>query len=288
MANVFLSLRGTASTAVDSFPRGPRPGHSANRRRSAFTLVELLVVIAIIGVLVALLLPAVQMARAAGRRTQCANNLHQNLIALHNYHDTLKVFPPASLPNNNTWFGWIDYATSSVDTSRGLIAPFIEGNKSVFACPDKIDPPIHSLYGGASGGYGYNLNLGGTRYLPPTYAPRVVTTTFASFPAGTSATLAMSDSARIELAYPAGSAPARATDNWYLTGPDDTSLFNEPGTHFRHLGVAMVGFLDGHVEGLSMAAVPDKASWPQDAKDLRAKLKIGYVFDKSVSSYRSN
>ncbi len=69
----------------------PRP---LNR---GFTLVELLVVIAIIGILVALLLPAVQAAREAGRRIQCANNLHQLVIASHNYHDVHLVFPPGFL-----------------------------------------------------------------------------------------------------------------------------------------------------------------------------------------------
>lgn len=67
----------------------------------AFTLIELLVVMAIIGILVALLLPAVQQAREAARRTQCFNNIHQIGVALHNYLSSHRVFPPGWITNEN-------------------------------------------------------------------------------------------------------------------------------------------------------------------------------------------
>ncbi|MCA9249310.1 MAG: DUF1559 domain-containing protein [Planctomycetales bacterium] len=88
-----------------------------------FTLVELLVVIAIIGVLVALLLPAVQSAREAARRTQCTNNLKQIGLALQNYHAALSVFPSGYIANSGT------HSQRTVEEGWGwhvLIMPYME------------------------------------------------------------------------------------------------------------------------------------------------------------------
>lgn len=104
----------------------------SDSRRSGFTLIELLVVIAIIAVLIALLLPAVQQAREAARRTQCKNNLKQLGLALHNYHDTHRVFPPGGISNatttGNTWCvtNWNGFTGFSFAPWTVLILPMLD------------------------------------------------------------------------------------------------------------------------------------------------------------------
>lgn len=138
------------------------------RFKKGFTLVELLVVIAIIGILVALLLPAVQAAREAARRSQCANNLKQLGLALHNHHDVYQRLPPGggqdqqpfgTLTNGNGWGScWMVYILPYVEQSNvydnwqlnGSSGAFNANNNALannlvikgYLCPSSPLPPL--------------------------------------------------------------------------------------------------------------------------------------------------
>jgi prepilin-type N-terminal cleavage/methylation domain-containing protein len=161
-------------------------------RRSGFTLVELLVVIAIIGVLVALLLPAVQAAREAARRSQCSNNLKQLALGYHNYHDTNNKLPqtaswitkPPNAAQDSNWNGysaltmvlpfieqktvydqyrWDQYHYDNIGTPGALIVG--RTRLKVFLCPSDRDHPNitdsgWTNYGACEGtNLGYNVSV---------------------------------------------------------------------------------------------------------------------------------
>jgi len=144
------------------------------KKMRGFTLVELLVVIAIIGVLVSLLLPAVQQAREAARRIQCTNNMKQLGLAMHNYHDTYGSFPYAQYnnvltedtsenPNRMTWFvSVLPFVEQSAmyDSVKGLMA-----NSAANTWPEEIRNTVVSGFvcpsdphGGKVGNDGFQGN----------------------------------------------------------------------------------------------------------------------------------
>lgn len=138
-------------------PYNPRQGDS----RIGFTLVELMVVVAVIGVLVGLLLPAVQAAREAARRMSCGNNMRQLGIGLHNYHSAIGSLPSGSIAKENPYAPttpWTFYRWSALAT----LSPYLE-NTAAYNTLDLTRPLYMSSLGGSP------ENKVGVQVIVPTF-----------------------------------------------------------------------------------------------------------------------
>jgi prepilin-type processing-associated H-X9-DG protein/prepilin-type N-terminal cleavage/methylation domain-containing protein len=256
---------------------------AAIHRRSAFTLVELLVVVAIISALIALLLPAVQAAREASRRTHCMNNLKQLGTALQLHHDAHQAFPEAALLHHSQHqmsVSWRVLVLPYLEQEAALewIAPLPDGGATrwdvpmppSYRCPSMPYDEVRAHYAGVSGAFLGNQRIDledqdcGDVYTNGLYYPGE-TTRFSQIEDGSAQTLAVGERTTIARTWLQGATWRGTPIQRICTGAAKVIRFpinHNPATDLplnhwnfgsEHPGGAHFGFADGHVEFISEA-----------------------------------
>lgn len=250
--------RGRSSKPTDLDPGGPGPlrfGITPGARTAheaagpsappAFTLVELLVVVAVIGVLMALLLPALSASRAAAHRVKCVGNLHQLGLASQMYWDdnagcAFRYRDGATNGGDLYWFGWLSRGAEgerTFDPSYGVLYAYL-GGKGVEICP-ALNYALSTFKlkaAGAAYGYGYNLQLSPPASRPPVNIYRL---------AAPGQVGLLADAAQVNTFQPPATPEHPRLEEFYYIST------NEPTVHFRHRGGANLLFCDGHVAAVT-------------------------------------
>lgn len=238
---------------------------------AAFTLVELLTVLAVLGLLAAILLPAIGRARAAAQSAVCAGNLRQMQLALNLYladhEDRFFPFREPAEGGKTLWYFGLggDGAEGArdLDKSKGRLAPYLGQAGGVEICPALLRsaPYFKRKFSGASYGYGLNHYLladspvckkSGIRRFHQIASPaRVIT---------------WADSIQINTWQAPASPSNPMLEEWYYLDSIQTNSMPSPKFHFRHNGKCQAVFGDGHVQAL--------APWRLDP---RCDGQVGYL-----------